>query len=78
VCVERQFPLKITETLLQFPGTKEILRKAKIIFADDPDMVRYCGDVLSGASMKGAEAYYLEVHFSAACTRAGLEKPATT
>jgi len=40
------------------PIVKDILQKAKVVYANDPNMLKYCDDILSGAAKKGAETYF--------------------
>jgi hypothetical protein len=37
--------------------TKDILRRVKALYSDDPNMVKYCDQALSGEGMKASEAY---------------------
>ena len=40
------------------PVAKDILQRVKVLYADDPSMVKYCDAALSGEAKKGAEAYF--------------------
>lgn len=39
------------------PVVKDILQRVEVLYADDPNMVKYCEATLSGESKKEAEAY---------------------
>jgi hypothetical protein len=40
------------------PLVKIILQKVKTLYANDPDMVKFCNDVLSGATKQNDETYF--------------------
>jgi hypothetical protein len=42
----------------QKPVVKDILQRVKVLYADDPNMIGFCNDVLSGQSKKDDEAYF--------------------
>lgn len=42
------------------PVVRDILQKVRVLYADDPNMVKYCDTALSGEAKKNAEAYFID------------------